>query len=95
MRLTCLTTVHRITRLITQQRELILTQDLIGRLIDRFSFSWRRFDRSYKTVPLPLAAHEIAHRDGASKLVGYVLADYNLSPGEENESLTTPLAQPP
>ncbi|KZP17835.1 hypothetical protein FIBSPDRAFT_864463 [Athelia psychrophila] len=59
------------------------------------SFSWCRFDRSYKTVPLPLAAYEIAHRDGASKLVGYVLADYNPSPGEENGSLTTPLAQPP
>ncbi|KZP17844.1 hypothetical protein FIBSPDRAFT_864473, partial [Athelia psychrophila] len=92
MRLTCLTTVHRITHLITQQRELILTQDFVGRLIVPvpFSFSWRMFDRSYKTVPLPLAAHEIAHRDGASKLVGYALAYFNLSPGEENESLAIP-----
>ncbi|KZP17819.1 hypothetical protein FIBSPDRAFT_1046556 [Athelia psychrophila] len=37
MRIPCLTTVHRITRPITQQRELILTHDLIGRLIDRLS----------------------------------------------------------
>ncbi|KZP10852.1 hypothetical protein FIBSPDRAFT_872180 [Athelia psychrophila] len=81
MRLTCLTTVHRITRLITQQRELILTQDLIGRLIDRLSSEHSSNMHAAvpelvngvisKGAPSPGAAH----RDGASKLVGYALAD--------------------
>ncbi|KZP17808.1 hypothetical protein FIBSPDRAFT_864411, partial [Athelia psychrophila] len=90
MRLTCLTT-----------RELILTQDLIGRLIDRLSSE--HSSNMHAAVPELVngviskgaLSPGAAHRNGASKLVGYVLADYNPSPGEENESLTTPLAQPP
>ncbi|KZP10869.1 SAPS-domain-containing protein [Athelia psychrophila] len=33
-------------------------------------------------------AREIAHRGSVSKLIDYILADYNPSPDEENESLT-------